>query len=524
MSLWHGKYSLAKTSSRRTFLAQAALQGLGLIVATRTAPAIQSGQASINERGTKRDGDVILRSATEMARMVRAKTISAEELVRAHLARISQVNGALNAICQVDEAGALAAAREADAAMARGDKAGPLHGVPITIKDSFDTKGIISTGGTSGRRRFIPTRDATAVARLRAAGAIILGKTNVPELTLSYETENQIYGRTNNPYDLTRTCGGSSGGAGAILAVGGSALDLGSDTAGSIRIPAHFCGIAGLKPTFGRVSRAGHILPPGGVVGGWTHVGPMARYVEDLGLMLAVIAGEDAADPDAVAATFQQSAIVDTKALRIAFFTEDGRSIASAPLREAVKSAVDLLTADGLKCEQARPGGFDAGRKISRFFNDADGGDYYQRLLKRYGTTAPDPSTKSFLNAVTNGVVSGREYSAALLDWTALREASLKFMERFDILICPPCSGAAPKHGQSALLDYSYSSFFNLLGWPAAVVRAGKTPDGLPVGVQIVGRPWRESQVLAVARRIEEKLGGWKKDFLESALISLIKK
>jgi amidase len=298
---------------------------------------------------------------------------------------------------------------------------------------------------------------------------------------------------------------------------------LGSDTAGSIRIPAHFCGIAGLKPTFGRVSRAGHILPPGGVVGQWTHVGPMARYVEDLALALAIIAGEDPADPDTVPASFEASSPVELKTLRVAYFTENGHSAASAPLRETVRLAIDLLKSEGLKCEQARPNGFAAGTKISRFLNAADGGDYYKRLLQRHGTTTPDPSTASFLNGITNGVASGREYSIALLDWEALKEASLKFMERFDILICPPCSGAAPKHGQSSPLDYSYCSFFNLLGWPAAVVRAGKTAEGLPVGVQIVGRPWREKQVLAVARLIEQKLGGWKKDFPEAPLLGTIK-
>jgi amidase len=508
--------------SRRGFLARASLQSLGAMLVAR-AVGDEIVKTPVTTSLTSGE-DLLFKSASEMARMIRAKSISAEELVKAHLTRIAQVNGALNAVCQVDEKGALTAAREADAALARGEQIGPLHGVPITIKDSFDTKGIISTGGTSGRREFMPTKDATAVARLRAAGAIILGKTNVPELTLSYETNNQIYGRANNPYDLTRTCGGSSGGAGAILAVGGSALDLGSDTAGSIRIPAHFCGIAGLKPTFGRVSRAGHILPPGGVVGQWTHVGPMARYVEDLALMLSVIVGEDPADPDTVPASFEAPSPLELRSLRVAYFTENGHSAASAPLRETVGLAIEVLKSEGLKCEQARPNGFGAGAKISRFLNAADGGEYYKRLLQRHGTTTPDPSTTSFLNALTNGVASGREYSMVLLDWAALKEASLKFMERFDILICPPCSGTAPKHGQSSSLDYSYCSFFNLLGWPAAVVRAGKTAEGLPVGVQIVGRPWREKQVLAMARRIEEKLGGWKKDFPEAALLETIKK
>ena len=154
-------------------------------------------------------------------------------------------------------------AQAADAQLARGEARGPLHGVPITIKDSLDTAGIVSTGGTTGRREFIPDHDATVVRRLRAAGAIILGKTNTPELTLSFETGNEVYGRTNNPFDVARTSGGSSGGAAAIIATGGSPLDIGSDTGGSIRVPAHCCGITGLRPTSGRVPRTGHIVPYG---------------------------------------------------------------------------------------------------------------------------------------------------------------------------------------------------------------------------------------------------------------------
>src|SRR6266480_3568007 len=286
-------------ASRRSFLADAAIRGLAVIFSTKIAPSI-SGAAEKGGGDTQPAGQVqlIYRSASELARLIRSRDISSEELVRAHLSRISEVNPKLNAVCQIDEKGALAAARDADAALKRRGEVGKLHGVPVTIKDSFDTKGIISTGGTEGRRGFVPEKDATVVARLRAAGAIVLGKTNTPELTLSYDTENLIYGRTHNPYDLAQTPGGSSGGAAAILAVGGSALDIGSDTAGSIRIPAHFCGITGLKPTFGRVSRAGHIPPAGGVAGRRTQVGPMARFVEDLVLALSIISGPDGEDPE----------------------------------------------------------------------------------------------------------------------------------------------------------------------------------------------------------------------------------
>src|ERR671924_2067836 len=230
--------------------------------------------------------EFIYASATALARAIRAKDVSAVEVVKPSLQGIAEVNPALNAVVQLCAEAAQAEARAADAALARGQIIGPLHGVPMTIKDSLDTAGVITTGGTKGRAAFVPAQDATVVARLRAAGAILLGKTNTPELTLAGETDNLVYGRTNNPYDVSRTPGGSSGGAGAILASSGSALDIGSDTGGSIRLPAHFCGIAGIKPTSGRVPRTGHITPFGGVMSPLTQIGPLARFVEDLILTL----------------------------------------------------------------------------------------------------------------------------------------------------------------------------------------------------------------------------------------------
>ena len=342
-------------ASRRSFLAGAAVRGLAVIISTKSAPSIIRAAVKGAESQPGRKEELIYRSASELARLIRSRSISSEELVRAYLARISEVNPKLNAVCQLDEKGALAAARDADAALTRRGEVGKLHGIPITIKDSFDTKGIVSTGGTEGRRAFVPEKDATVVARLRAAGAIILGKTNTPELTLSYDTENLIYGRTHNPYDLARTPGGSSGGAAAILAVGGSALDIGSDTAGSIRIPAHFCGIAGLKPTIGRVSRAGHILPPGGVVGQQTHVGPMARFVEDLVLVLSIIAGPDPEDPEVMSVELEDPGAVEIAALRVGYFTESSKGRATSEMVQAVRSATETLASAGLKCEPARP-------------------------------------------------------------------------------------------------------------------------------------------------------------------------
>jgi amidase len=463
--------------------------------------------------------ELIYRSAAELARLVRGKKVSSEEIIKAHLDRIVAVNPRISAVVQLDSGGALKAARDADAALARGDRLGPLHGIPVTIKDSFDTAGMISTGGTTGRTHFVPDTDATVVKRLRAAGAIILGKTNTPELTLSYETDNLIYGRTSNPYDLGRTSGGSSGGAAAILAVGGSPIDVGSDTAGSIRVPAHFCGITGLKPTFGRVSRAGHILPPGGVVGRMTHAGPMARFVEDLALLLPILSGPDSLDPEVVPMGLEEPAGVNLKSLRIAFFTEHGKSAPDANIVKAVQSAAKVLAEEGSPTEEKCLPGFDLIDPILSVLNGGDGGDYYLNLLRRYGTTRMHPDTVALLLRSRSGAAPGRKYSEALLNWDRLKESALKFMDTVELLICPPASAAAPKHGGTHEMDFSDSYLFNLLGWPAAVVRVGATAEGLPLGVQIVGRPWKDHEVLAAAARIERALGGWKPDFPERPLL-----
>ena len=222
---------------------------------------------------------VIFSSATTIARLIKSKEVSALEILEAHIARIEQVNPKINAVVSTVYDRARTEALSADKALQENDVVSPLHGVPITIKDSLDTEGVVTTGGTMGRRKFIPQYDSTVVRRLRSAGAILIGKTNTPELTLAGETENLIYGRTNNPYDLARSPGGSSGGAAAIVATGGSPLDMGSDTGGSIRLPSHFCGIVGLKPNSGRVPRTGHIVPFGlGALDSLTQNGPMARF------------------------------------------------------------------------------------------------------------------------------------------------------------------------------------------------------------------------------------------------------
>ena len=332
--------------------------------------------------------ELIYASATALAQTIRTKQVSSQEVVEAYLARIDAVNPKLNAVVQVTADTALAEARAADVTLARGELKGPLHGVPMTIKDSFDTAGVVSTGGTLGRRSYVPNEDATVVARLRQAGAILLGKSNTPELTLFIETDNLVYGRTNNPYDLSRSPSGSSGGAAAIIAAGGSPLDIGSDTGGSIRQPAHYCGVAGLKPTAGRVPRTGHIISyDSGPLEQLTQLGPLARTVEDLSLTLPLIAGPDWRDPTIVPMPLGDPAAVDLGRLRAAFFTDNGIVSPVPAVAEAIANAARALAEAGVAVEEARPPEIEHSRDTWMELVLADGAAWIQRLLREAGTT-----------------------------------------------------------------------------------------------------------------------------------------
>jgi len=309
---------------RRDFLSTAA--AAGVVAAAGHTVLIDQAQAA---PGT--DYDITMKSASELANAIRSKQFSSKAIVEAHLDQITKVNPKLNAVVQLTADSARKEADEADAALARGEIKGPLHGVPVTIKDTLETAGVICTGGTKGRANYVPSTDATAVARLRAAGAIILGKTNVPELAGAIETDNLVYGRTNNPYDLARTPGGSSGGEAAIVSACGSPLGLGTDAGGSIRIPAHFCGLAAIKPTSGRVPRTGQFPLPMGARNAVFHVSLIARNVDDLALALPIIAGPDFRDHSIVGMPLLDPKAVQLTGLKLAYFEDDG---AASPTKE----------------------------------------------------------------------------------------------------------------------------------------------------------------------------------------------
>ena len=453
--------------------------------------------------------ETIFDSAASLAKAIRGRRISSVELTQAYLDRIDKVNPSLNAVVLLDES-AMDQARAADDTLAKGSDLGPLHGVPITLKDSHDTAGVVTTGGTLGRAAFVPDRDSTITARLRAAGVVLLGKTNTPELTMGMETANLVYGRTNNPYDTDRTSGGSSGGGAAIVAAGGSAFDIGSDTGGSIRFPAHCCGVAGIKPTSGRVPRTGHIIPYGmGIRDSLTQIGPLARYVEDLALVLPIIAGPDWRDPAMVPMPLGNPDCVDPSRLRVAFYTDNGVKKPTPETIDAVTAAASALSEAGATVVEDRPKALTEYDVAWKSLPHYDGS--VSRLLNEAGTTEPHPWTLSVLESSKS--MTAAELDELMEEVDAFRSAILAYMEDYDLLLSPVMPTPALPHDviRSNRLTYgSYTRPHNLTGWPAAIVRGGTSPEGLPIGVQIAALPWREDVALAAAGLVESASGGWR--------------
>ena len=453
--------------------------------------------------------NIIYSSAVSIREAIKKREISSVEVVEAHLRRIEQVNPKLNAVVRICGDRAMEEARQADSKRPK-DALGPLHGVPITVKDSHDTEGIVSTAGTKGRAQFVPSEDSTVVSRMRKAGAIVLGKTNTPELTLSFETDNLVYGRTNNPYDLTRTPGGSSGGAGAIVAAGGSPIDLGTDTGGSIRVPSGFCGIAGLKPTSGRVPRTGHIISHVmGALDSLTTIGPMAKFVEDLSVVYPIISGSDHKDPSIVQMSIESYLDVELKYLKIAYFADIGDTKAEEDVVHTLENAVSVLRSAGSSLTRHLPEAMKVPPEINLLV--ADGGASIQRLLTKSGTDEPHNYVSRFIGA--NDSLSVGEYTKLLEKRDVFRSEMINFMSAYDLILCPVRPYAPLPHGESLnkerMSGNQYTSTFNMTGWPGVVVRCGTSGDGLPIGLQVIGRPWHEHVALAAGALLERELVGW---------------
>lgn len=425
--------------------------------------------------------------ALALARAIRAKELSSVEVVTAHLQRIEAVNPRLNAVVQPSQS-ALSEARAADAAVARGETLGALHGVPFTVKDWIETAGIVCAAGVEMRREYVPKHDAPVVARMRAAGAILLGKTK-PGST------DDVYPAAHNPYDATRTPGGSSGGEAAIIAACGSPIGLGSDSGGSIRQPAHYCGIAGLKPTSGRVPNTGHFPPITALADPRTVIGPMARSVDDLAAVLSIIAGPDARDASVVPMPVGDIDAVDVGSLRIARFDAFDGAACSSDVVGALSAAVAVLSKECAGVRDAVPPRVEESMAITRA---------YWARPESVSTRAWRPWGKSTLSA--------DDVERSLFEWDRLRRAFLGFMSEFDVIVCPVAPTAAPPTGAADKPeDYVYMLPFSLVGYPVAVVRAGTSSDGMPIGVQLVAKPWCEHVALAAARTIERALGGWQR-------------
>ncbi len=459
--------------------------------------------------------ELATQSLGQLAALMRARKVSPVEVVEAHLRRIEGLNPPLNAVVTL-AADVLDVARRAEESIMRGDAAGLLHGVPVTVKDTIQTKGLRTTAGSKMRAEFVPENDAVSVERLRSAGAIILGKTNVAEMAAAYDTENPVFGRANNPYDLTRTTGGSSGGEAAAIAACLSPGGLGSDLMGSIRVPAHFCGIVGLKPTIGRVSCDGHIPSSTGAASLGAVIGPVARCVEDVALLFRAIVD----DSEAVSASLSDSlSETDVRGWRAAWYAFDGIAQVTSETRGAVEAAGRALADAGLDVHEARPPGVERGQDLwTKLFaraallqmreeyqgREAEAGELVRYLLASNADSAPPAFD---------------DYARAWTERDRLRARLIEWMRETPLIIAPVGAMPAYEHGARKVLvegdalsifrAFSYAQTYNVFGLPAVSVPAGRTREGLPIGVQIIGKPFAENSVLAAAQIVERALGGW---------------
>jgi Asp-tRNA(Asn)/Glu-tRNA(Gln) amidotransferase A subunit family amidase len=455
-------------------------------------------------------------SIAEIRESVGTKKVSPVEIVEAHLERIETLQPKLNAFVHLDAEAALEQARRAEETLRRGAALGPLRGVPVTLKSCIDVAGWPGPAGSLLRKDYVAGTDATLAARLRAAGAILLGNTNTPEFLMAYETDNLISGKTSNPWDLSRSAGGSSGGEAAAIASGCSAGGVGSDGGGSVRVPAHFCGICALKPTPGRIPATGH-FPAGVGAFSWIGVvGPMARTIADVRALFEVMAGPDAGD--ALSAPVPVAAVNDAqlKGLRVGLLESDALRKADSETVAALQKAANDLAVQGFVVEPMRLQGLERaielwwfffGPAIAHLFQPSVAGheDQLSRIFREYLQFAEAPVT---LDALLS----------ACAERDLLRGEILRQMRDVPILLSPVSTTTAFRHGEGTWRPGAkqcyrdtmrFSQWLNLTGFPGASVPVSVSAEGLPIAVQVIGRPHEEELVLAVAERIESGRGRW---------------
>ena len=455
-------------------------------------------------------------SIADITASVRSKKLSPVEIVNAHLKRMEAMRPKLNAFVHIDADGARAQARGAEEAVLRGAALGPLHGAPITLKSCIDVAGWTCPAGSLLRKDYVAPSDAPLVARLREAGAILLGNTNTPEFLMAYETDNLVSGKTSNPWDSSRSAGGSSGGEAAAIVSGCSAGGVGSDGGGSIRVPAHFCGICGLKPTPGRIPATGH-FPAGVGAFAWLGVvGPMARTIADVRTLFEVMAGPDPGDARSAPVPICKINDAQLRGLRVGLLESDALGLVDAETDGALQRAANDLAAQGFVVEPLRLQGLERAIELWWFFF----GPAIAHLFQRSVAGQEEKLSAIFREYLqfAEAPVTLDELLDACAERDVIRATILRQMGDVPILLSPVCTTTAFRHGEGTWRPGAkqcyrdtmrFSQWLNLAGFPGVSVPVSLSAEGLPIGIQVIGRPFEEELVLAVAERIENGRGPW---------------
>lgn len=458
--------------------------------------------------------DILLAPAVRQLELLRRRQISIRELAEAHIDQIERLNPVLNAFADFDAGRICFEARRLDSSR---KPRGPLYGLPVTVKSSIATAGFRCEVGSLLNKDHVPREDAVVVARLRAAGALILGTTNCPEFLMAYETANLLHGQTRNPWDPERTPGGSSGGESAAIAAGFSAAGLGSDSGGSVRVPAHFTGICSLKPTPGRIPSQGHLPPCVGPFSILGAVGPMARTIADVSLLFRTLSGQESGDPVSPPLSLHEPGLDELRTRRIGYFEDDGLVPVTAETRAAVKAAAEALRHAGFRVDPFRPQTLEPLRKLWWKFFVQCGAMFYEPTIRGKGEKL-SPLFKEFLGIAESAPpLTAAELLQAWADLDLLRAKTLAAMCEYPVLLCPVAGIPAFRHGERSWnvegqsVEYldamRYTQWFNALACPAAVVPVGQSQEGLPIGVQIVARPFEDETVLGIAAVVDSAFG-----------------